>query len=213
MDDRLSTRPPPIANQGTFGAKDAPRADSQTLIAPAGLARSRDLTSLRLPYYLRSSSARRLNSPDAAGCFSTYSVVKELKKPEPSGCRSALRLASPAFPARLAQSPVILVLRSGLSTPPNGSFFGSFAGPLPPRFHGRKGPKGFVILGARLPFSKRSLSPNSRRKTGIRAWSRAGSNRQPPGCKPGALPVELRPRTSSQLSALSFQLEALEAKG
>lgn len=25
------------------------------------------------------------------------------------------------------------------------------------------------------------------------AWSRAGSNRQPPGCKPGALPVELRP--------------------
>ena len=24
-------------------------------------------------------------------------------------------------------------------------------------------------------------------------WSRAGSNRQPPGCKPGALPIELRP--------------------
>ena len=25
-------------------------------------------------------------------------------------------------------------------------------------------------------------------------WSRPGSNRQPPGCKPGALPVELQPR-------------------
>ena len=25
-------------------------------------------------------------------------------------------------------------------------------------------------------------------------WRRSGSNRQPPGCKPGALPVELRPR-------------------
>lgn len=37
-------------------------------------------------------------------------------------------------------------------------------------------------------------------------WSRAGSNRQPPGCKPGALPVELRPR--KKLSALGFQLSA-----
>ena len=26
-----------------------------------------------------------------------------------------------------------------------------------------------------------------------RKWRRAGSNRQPPGCKPGALPIELRP--------------------
>src|SRR3954452_12530074 len=25
-------------------------------------------------------------------------------------------------------------------------------------------------------------------------WRRPGSNRQPPGCKPGALPIELRPR-------------------
>src|SRR5208337_2664840 len=25
-------------------------------------------------------------------------------------------------------------------------------------------------------------------------WRRAGSNRQPPGCKPGALPIELRPQ-------------------
>lgn len=26
-------------------------------------------------------------------------------------------------------------------------------------------------------------------------WSRPGSNRRPPGCKPGALPIELRPRS------------------
>ena len=28
----------------------------------------------------------------------------------------------------------------------------------------------------------------------FRKWSRSGSNRRPPGCKPGALPAELRPR-------------------
>lgn len=37
----------------------------------------------------------------------------------------------------------------------------------------------------------------------LQIWSRAGSNRQPPGCKPGALPVELRPR--KWLSAISLQ--------
>ncbi len=42
-------------------------------------------------------------------------------------------------------------------------------------------------------------------------WSRAGSNRQPPGCKPGALPVELRPRKSPQLSAISVQPSAVSA--
>ncbi len=30
-------------------------------------------------------------------------------------------------------------------------------------------------------------------------WRRPGSNRQPPGCKPGALPVELRPRRNCGL--------------
>ncbi len=29
-------------------------------------------------------------------------------------------------------------------------------------------------------------------------WRRSDSNRRPPGCKPGALPVELRPRNSSR---------------
>src|SRR6185369_9650808 len=29
-----------------------------------------------------------------------------------------------------------------------------------------------------------------------RTWRRADSNRRPPGCKPGALPAELRPRRS-----------------
>jgi hypothetical protein len=29
-------------------------------------------------------------------------------------------------------------------------------------------------------------------------WRRRGSNPQPPGCKPGALPIELRPRSESR---------------
>ena len=32
-------------------------------------------------------------------------------------------------------------------------------------------------------------------------WRRPGSNRQPPGCKPGALPIELRPRADIQRAA------------
>ncbi len=31
------------------------------------------------------------------------------------------------------------------------------------------------------------------------AWRRSDSNRRPPGCKPGALPVELRPRARARL--------------
>src|SRR5208337_2979507 len=33
-------------------------------------------------------------------------------------------------------------------------------------------------------------------------WRRPGSNRQPPGCKPGALPIELRPRKGCVFRAL-----------
>jgi hypothetical protein len=35
-------------------------------------------------------------------------------------------------------------------------------------------------------------------------WRRSGSNRQPPACKAGALPVELRPRPK-QVGALGFE--------
>ena len=31
-------------------------------------------------------------------------------------------------------------------------------------------------------------------------WNRSASNRQPPGCRPGALPIELRPRCASRES-------------
>jgi hypothetical protein len=39
-------------------------------------------------------------------------------------------------------------------------------------------------------------------------WRRPGSNRQPPACKAGALPVELRPRAliSYEFLVLSFEL-------
>ncbi len=38
------------------------------------------------------------------------------------------------------------------------------------------------------------LSPSLRPLKGLREWRRPGSNRQPPACKAGALPIELRPR-------------------
>ena len=49
--------------------------------------------------------------------------------------------------------------------------------------------------------------PASSQRTSLH-WSRPGSNRQPPGCKPGALPVELQPRclpnTGQSLSSRPF---------
>ena len=36
--------------------------------------------------------------------------------------------------------------------------------------------------------------PNYRAPKGFLKWRRAGSNRQPPACKAGALPIELRPQ-------------------
>jgi hypothetical protein len=38
------------------------------------------------------------------------------------------------------------------------------------------------------------LSPSPSPVWGLREWRRPGSNRQPPACKAGALPIELRPR-------------------
>ena len=47
------------------------------------------------------------------------------------------------------------------------------------------------------------LSVNSRNLIFVRfQWRRSGSNRQPPPCKGGALPVELRPRDIWSLWAL-----------
>jgi hypothetical protein len=38
--------------------------------------------------------------------------------------------------------------------------------------------------------------------TDLNLWSQSGSNRRPPACKAGALPAELWPRCSANLSAL-----------
>ena len=53
---------------------------------------------------------------------------------------------------------------------------------------------------------RKSETPN--RDAFARWWSRPGSNRQPPACKAGALPTELRPRLSYRLSARSRPLAA-----
>lgn len=56
-------------------------------------------------------------------------------------------------------------------------------------------------------FSARQSNPNAGPKPGRKPltdtrigeiWSRPGSNRRPPGCKPGALPIELRPRLNQR---------------
>ncbi len=53
------------------------------------------------------------------------------------------------------------------------------------------------------------LSMNYEPITTNAQWRRSGSNRQPPACKAGALPVELRPRTRINFGflVLSFELQ------
>jgi hypothetical protein len=49
------------------------------------------------------------------------------------------------------------------------------------------------------PRSRASLDPPD---IASGEWRRPGSNRQPPACKAGALPVELRPRAATEISDL-----------
>lgn len=58
----------------------------------------------------------------------------------------------------------------------------------------------------RRPLTKPSCKPSP--ATAQAQWRRAGSNRQPPACKAGALPIELRPRpkSSNRVGAPRFEL-------
>src|SRR4030095_5340938 len=77
--------------------------------------------------------------------------------------------------------------------------------------------RAFIVLGktrrreGRRPRANRQflISPP---QSFLGRWSGPGSNRRPPGCKPGALPAELPPLTTSdQRQATSDQHQPLAA--
>ena len=79
------------------------------------------------------------------------------------------------------------------------------------RIQSRRRPRACAPGPARLMTRRPTTSPihdvkerkskTENRKACTRWWSRPGSNRQPPACKAGALPTELRPRSSCRRSA------------
>jgi hypothetical protein len=75
-------------------------------------------------------------------------------------------------------------------TPPHGH---AASLPQEKQQHAETGP--FPVTSCRS--SDPSRPPRSRPPKGSRAWRRTESNRRPPACKAGALPIELRPHKAS----------------
>jgi hypothetical protein len=139
-----NSRPPTIANQGTFDAIVASThvPSSRDASAPRGPRTLKSFTSLRLPLPA-SSSARRLNSPDAAGCDSTYSIVKEHLSIPRSRASENLSRPSPLGSSSADTSEPSYVSASIRLVNPLRDFFGSFFRPLlaalrRPQSRGRK---------------------------------------------------------------------------
>ena len=115
-------------------------------------------------------------------CHSKYYQIVKEQPPSPRGGKKAAT-ASRSLPeatagARLARSYAMGSRPSSHRDENAGGRFGANR----------------VVHSATRHRPSRGSRPGRGGPSGRREWRRPGSNRQPPACKAGALPVELRPR-------------------
>ncbi len=132
--------------------------------------------------------------PQFPSCFQDNWLQHQL------GCpiRTSLDHQRPALPQGFSQRGHVLHRQPAPRHPPCAHHSGLLAHTVPRSPQGptrvRRSLLHHSFLLAREWFSR----PSTCQGAGRQRWSRGGSNPEPPPCKGGALPIELRPRTGGR---------------